>query len=80
MQGHRGEECTIDTRKALSGCGKRNGKGVNGPKKGEGTNQGKLRGMGLMCKWMEVGAHLSKRVKLTPSSPSNACWDSSDAE
>jgi hypothetical protein len=34
--------------------------------------------MGMMGKWIEVGAHLGIGEKLTFDSPSNACWDNWD--
>jgi hypothetical protein len=48
MWGRRGKDCTTNTRETRSGCGKQDGKGANGCRKGEGTSGGKLRGMGMM--------------------------------
>ncbi len=45
------------------------------PKKGEGTGQGKLGGMGMIGKWIEVGAHLGIGEILIVDSPLSACWD-----
>jgi hypothetical protein len=66
-----GEDCMTDIRKTPNGCnewGKK--KRVNGPKKDEGTSHNKLRGMGMMGEWMEVGTHLGIGVELTISFPS----------
>ncbi len=60
------------------GCGEWDEKQADGPKKGEGTGQGKLGWMGMMGKWIEVGAHLGIMEKLTSNSPSSACWDGWD--
>ncbi len=48
MQGHGGEDCTMDMGEAPSGCGEWNEKGANKPKEGEGIGQNKLGGMGMM--------------------------------
>ncbi len=48
---------------------------ANRPRKGEGTGQGKLGGMGMMGGWMEARTHLSIGVKLITGSPSDAYWD-----
>jgi hypothetical protein len=50
-QGTRGckrNDCIIDVRGALSGCGKRDRKGADKPKEGERTGWGELGRMGLM--------------------------------
>jgi hypothetical protein len=39
MWGCKGEDYTINTRKAFNGCGKWGEKGANGPKKHERTSQ-----------------------------------------
>jgi hypothetical protein len=46
----------MDIRVALNGCGEWGGKKADEPKKDEGINQSKLRGMGMMGKWMEIRA------------------------
>jgi hypothetical protein len=70
----RRKDCMTNIGKILNGCGKWGGKMANGPKKDEGTSWNKLRRVGMMGGWMEVGAHPSIRVKLTISFPSSACW------
>jgi hypothetical protein len=77
--GCKGKDRTTDMKEAPSGCGEWNGKGANGPREGEGTSQSKLRKMGMMGGWMEVGAHLSTGIKLTTGSPSDGYWDDWDA-
>jgi hypothetical protein len=46
----------VDIREALNGCGGEGGKRVDRPKEDEGTVRSKLKGMGMMGKWMEVRA------------------------
>jgi hypothetical protein len=62
----------MDIGKALNGCDKLGGKGVNEPKEDERIGHGKLGRMGMMGGWMEARAQLGIRVKLTTSSPSSA--------
>jgi hypothetical protein len=62
-------------REASNGYGEQDRKGANGPRKGEGTSQGKLGGMAMMGGWMEGGAHLGIGVKLITNFPSSAYWD-----
>jgi hypothetical protein len=50
-------------------------KKVDGPREGEKTSWGKLGGMGMMGRWMEVRAHMGIRVKLRASFPLDAYWD-----
>jgi len=45
----------MDTRKSFSGCGGQNGKKANGLGEDEGIDRNRLRGMGMMGRWMEVG-------------------------
>jgi hypothetical protein len=66
MSSHRKKDRTTDTREAPSGCGEWDEKGVDKPREGEGTSQGKLGGMGG---WMEAGAHLGIGIKLTIGFP-----------
>jgi hypothetical protein len=35
--------------------------------------------MGIMGKWIEVGAHLGIGEKLIAGTPSGACWDGWDS-
>jgi hypothetical protein len=70
MQGCIRKDHTTDAREAPNGCDEWDGKGVNKPIEGEGTGRGKLRGMGMIGRWMEVGAHLGIKIKLTIGSPS----------
>ncbi len=79
MLGHGGKDRMTNTWEGLNGCGKRDGKGSNGPKKGEGTSWSKLKRMGIMGKWIEVGAHLGIGEKLIAGTPSGACWDGWDS-
>jgi hypothetical protein len=53
--GCQGENRTTNTREAPNGCGEQGGKGASGPRKDEGISQSKLRRMGTMGGWMEVG-------------------------
>jgi hypothetical protein len=46
----------MDIREALCGCGGQGGKRVDKLKEDEGTTRSKLKGMGMMGKWMEVRA------------------------
>jgi len=46
----------MDIRVTLSGCGEQGGKRVDEPKEDEGTSQSKLKGMGMMGKWIEIRA------------------------
>jgi hypothetical protein len=73
MWGCRREDPTTNIRKVHSGCGEQNRKGFDGRRKGEGIGRSKLKRMGMMGKWMEVGTHLGIRVKLTFGSPLYAC-------
>jgi hypothetical protein len=75
MQGHRGEDLTTNTRKTFDGCAEQNEKGANIPKEGEGTDRGKLGGMGMMGGWIEARAHLGIREELIFGSPSGAYYD-----
>ncbi len=81
MQGHKGMDHMMDIREVFNGCGERSEvkKKANKPRKNEGTNQSKLGGIGMMGKWMEVGAQLGIGVKLTINFPSNVCYESWDA-
>ncbi len=53
----------MDTRKILNGCGKEGEKWADGLKEDEGTSQTKLRRMGMMGEWMEVGSQLNIKDK-----------------
>ncbi len=66
---------TTNKGEALSGCGEQDGKGANKPKKGEGIGWSKLKKMGMLGEWMEVGTHLGIGVKLIVGSPLGAYWD-----
>jgi hypothetical protein len=70
MWGHEGEDCVTDIGKALSGCGGRGEKRLGGLRKDEGTSQSKLRGMGMMGKWMETRTQLAIRIMLIIGFPS----------
>jgi hypothetical protein len=48
MQGCEGEDYTTNTRKTLIRCGKWGGKKANRLRKDEGTDQSKLKEMGVM--------------------------------
>jgi hypothetical protein len=52
-QGCRREDCMMDTRKTLNGCGGQGKKRADKPREDEGTNWSKLKGMGMMGEWME---------------------------
>lgn len=43
------------------------------PRENEGISQSRLEGMGMMGRWIEVGAQLCIIVKLTTISPLGAC-------
>jgi hypothetical protein len=59
MQGHGREDHMTDMGEVLNGCGKQDGMKVDKPKEDEGIGRGKLRRMGMMGRWIEVGTHLS---------------------
>ncbi len=78
MRGHIREDRMTYTGETFNGCGKWDRKGADEPKKGEGIGQGKLRGMGMMGGWLEVGEHLGIGEKLTSSSPLDVYLDEWD--
>jgi hypothetical protein len=73
MWGHKGEDYKIDITKTPSGCGEWGEKKANGPKEDEGIGQSKLKGMGMMVKWMETRTQLGIKVKLITGFPLGVC-------
>ncbi len=73
MWGCRREDPTTNIGEVHSGCSEQNRKGFDGRRKGERIGRSKLKRMGMMGKWMEVGTHLGIGVKLTFGSPLDAC-------
>ncbi len=53
--------------------GKQTRKKANKPWENEGIGWSRLKGMGIMARWIEVGAHLGIGVKMITSSPLGAC-------
>jgi hypothetical protein len=78
MLSHGWKDHMMNTRKFPNGCGKWGRKRVHRLGEDEGIGQSKLRAMGMMGKWMEVGTKLGIGVKQPISFPLGACWEGSD--